>query len=116
MANRIEYQIKLKSGLYVGLVNFGRTYKACVKKCRLRGISEDVAKSIARDFDGELTAFTLSPCIISNYGCGWEIECFADTYEEAKEDLKAYRENCPEYPHRIKWKWSERYISLKEVA
>lgn len=116
MATRTEYQIKLKSGLYVGLVNFGRTYKACKKACRLSGITEDTAKRLARDWDGELTSFTRCPCIISNYGDGWEIECFETTYEEAKEDLKAYNENCPQYPHRIKWKWQERYISLKEAA
>ena len=112
MANRVEYQIKLKSGLYVGLVNFGRTYKAC----SLSGITEDTAKRLARDWDGELTAFTLLPCVMSNYGEGWDVECFCATKEEAKADLQAYRENCRDAAFQIKWKWSERYISLKEVA
>jgi len=116
MANRVEYQIKLKSGLYVGLVNFGRTYKACKKACRLSGITEDTAKRLARDWDGELTAFTLLPCVMSNYGEGWDVECFCATKEEAKADLQAYRENCRDAAFQIKWKWSERYISLKEVA
>jgi hypothetical protein len=113
MANRTEYQIKLKSGLYVGLVNFGRTYKACKKACRLMGISEDMAKRIARDWDGELTKFELLPCVMSNYGEGWDVECFCKDYDEAKADLQAYRENCRDAAFQIKWKWSERYISLK---
>ena len=73
MANRTEYQIKLKSGLYVGLVNFGRTYKACKKACRLRDITEETAKRLAKDWDGELTAFTLCPCVMSNYGEGGDV-------------------------------------------
>ena len=32
--------------------------------------------------------------LMSNYGYGWECEVSYDTYKEAKEDLKAYRENC----------------------
>ena len=116
MANRTEYQIKLKSGLYVGLVNFGRTYKACKKACRLRDITEETAKRLAKDWDGELTEFTLCPCVMSNYGEGWDVECFCTTKEEAKADLQAYRENCHDAAFQIKWKWCERYISLKEVA
>lgn len=110
---RTEYQIKLKSGLYVGLVNFGRTYKACKKACRLSGITEEIAKRLAKDWDGELTQFTLRPCIMSNYGEGWDVECFSTTYEEAKADLQAYRENCRDAAFQIKWKWQEKYISLK---
>lgn len=116
MANRTEYQIKLKSGLYVGLVNFGRTYKACKKACRLRDITEETAKRLAKDWDGELTKFMLRPCIISNYGYGWEIECFADTYEEAKDDLKAYQDNVKNAIFRIKWKWQEHYIKDIKAA
>ena len=111
-----EYQIKLNDGLYVGLVNFGRTHAACKKKCRLKGLTEEDAKNLAMIFEGELTAFTFRPCIISNYGEGWEVELWEDTYEEAKEDLKAYNENCPQYPHRIKWRWEERDISLKNFV
>lgn len=29
----------------------------------------------------------------TNYGYGWECECCASTYKEAKEDYKAYRDN-----------------------
>lgn len=34
--------------------------------------------------------------LMSNYnsGCGWECEVEYDDYQEAKADLKAYRENC----------------------
>lgn len=31
--------------------------------------------------------------IMANYGYGWEEECQADTREEAKQNLKEYREN-----------------------
>ncbi len=31
----------------------------------------------------------------SNYGYGWEDECFYNTLEEATGDLKRYSENCP---------------------
>lgn len=33
--------------------------------------------------------------LMSNYGYGWESEVSYNTYKEAKEDLIAYRENCP---------------------
>jgi len=35
------------------------------------------------------------------YGDGWECETTEETYKEAKEQLKAYRENISEVPHRI---------------
>lgn len=31
--------------------------------------------------------------LMSNYGYGWECECSSYTYKEAKDDLRAYREN-----------------------
>lgn len=31
--------------------------------------------------------------IMANYGYGWEEECQADTQQEAKQNLKDYREN-----------------------
>jgi len=31
--------------------------------------------------------------IVTNYGNGWEVECTEDTYKEAKQRLKEYREN-----------------------
>ena len=31
--------------------------------------------------------------LMSNYGYGWECECFDYTYAEAKQTLKEYREN-----------------------
>ena len=31
--------------------------------------------------------------IVTNYGYGWEVECTEDTYKEAKQRLKEYREN-----------------------
>lgn len=38
-----------------------------------------------------------------NYGCGWEDICQYDkeNYSESRDDLKAYRENAPEYVYRI---------------
>jgi hypothetical protein len=39
--------------------------------------------------------------IWSNYGYGWEETCAEETYKEAKERLKEYRENQPQYPHKI---------------
>ena len=35
------------------------------------------------------------------YGDGWEDVSAADTRKEARDDLRAYRENQPEYPARI---------------
>lgn len=32
---------------------------------------------------------------------GWEHEITEDTFQEARERRKEYRENCPEYPVRI---------------
>ncbi len=39
----------------------------------------------------------------SNYGYGWEdeIEYEADQYNEAIEDLKTYKENCPNNQFKI---------------
>jgi hypothetical protein len=36
-----------------------------------------------------------------NYGQGWEYEITEYTLAGMKENRKAYRENCPEYPVRI---------------
>lgn len=47
-----------------------------------------------------------------NYGQGWEDECTYETdstgyikdpktRQESKEDIKAYRENCPQYARRV---------------
>lgn len=36
----------------------------------------------------------------SNYGQGWETECFEYTLKEARQQLRTYRENSP-YPVRI---------------
>lgn len=43
--------------------------------------------------------------IFSNYGDGYE-EVFAEfTKEEALQRLKEYRENEPQYPHKLVVKW-----------
>ena len=31
--------------------------------------------------------------IVTNYGYGWEFECTEETYKEAKQRLKEYRDN-----------------------
>ena len=36
-----------------------------------------------------------------NYGCGWETVTIDDNYADAKQMLRDYRENEPEYPHRL---------------
>lgn len=36
--------------------------------------------------------------IMVNYGQGWEHECTENSWREAREQLKCYRANCPEYP------------------
>lgn len=36
-----------------------------------------------------------------NYGCGWEDLTASDSRREAYDDLRAYRENESQYPHRI---------------
>lgn len=38
--------------------------------------------------------------IYVNYGNGWEYETFELTRKELRENVKAYRENCP-YPIRV---------------
>lgn len=35
------------------------------------------------------------------YGHGWEVEYSEYSFREAKERIKEYRENCPQYPVRI---------------
>ena len=39
--------------------------------------------------------------IQGNYGYGWEDLSAYDNRKDAQEDLRAYRENEPEYPHRL---------------
>jgi hypothetical protein len=36
-----------------------------------------------------------------NYGQGWEHEVSEDTFREARERRKEYRENCPQYPVKV---------------
>lgn len=40
--------------------------------------------------------------IQTNYGDGWELSTTESTRKEAGARLKEYRENQPEYAHRIK--------------
>lgn len=42
--------------------------------------------------------------LLSNYGYGWDEELTEETYKEAKEQLKTYRENCPHAQYKIKKK------------
>lgn len=35
------------------------------------------------------------------YGHGWEVECFEESYKDARERLREYRENCG-YPVRMR--------------
>jgi hypothetical protein len=39
-----------------------------------------------------------------NYGQGWEHEITEDTRREAKTRLREYRENCPQYPVRLRYR------------
>jgi hypothetical protein len=39
-----------------------------------------------------------------NYGQGFEHELTESTYKEIRERRKEYRENCPEYPTKIKFR------------
>ena len=39
--------------------------------------------------------------LMSNYGYGWEEELTEDTYNEAKEQLKTYRENVKNAQYKI---------------
>lgn len=40
--------------------------------------------------------------LLVNYGQGWEHEVTEDTRKEAIQRQKEYRENCPEYPTKIR--------------
>lgn len=37
-----------------------------------------------------------------DYGQGWEYEVFETRYADGRERLREYRENCPEYPVKLK--------------
>jgi hypothetical protein len=39
--------------------------------------------------------------IHANYGQGYEHECSYDKFKEARDDIKAYRENRPEYQYKL---------------
>ncbi len=36
-----------------------------------------------------------------NYGQGWEDLTQSESRPESRADLRAYRDNCPEYAHRL---------------
>jgi hypothetical protein len=40
--------------------------------------------------------------IQGDYGYGWEYLCEEETRKDAREQLKCYNENEPQYEHRIK--------------
>ena len=42
--------------------------------------------------------------LLSNYGYGWEEELEEETLKEAREQLKTYRENCPNAQYRLRKK------------
>ena len=42
--------------------------------------------------------------LLSNYGYGWEEELTEETEKEIKEQLKTYRENCPNDQYKFKKK------------
>lgn len=105
------YQIKSKTdSLYVGLVNFGRTYRWCTTKCTLRGIDREKAIKIAKTFNGELTEKTFLPVVMGNEGYGWEIYTWCKGKADALQTLKEYRENVKGGVFKISWKWSEEKI------
>ena len=39
--------------------------------------------------------------VLGNYGYGWDVLTTCATLKEARDDLKAYRENEPSVPHKI---------------
>ena len=39
--------------------------------------------------------------IYSNYGYGFELTCYCDDWPDAKQMLRDYRENEPQYVHKI---------------
>lgn len=47
-----------------------------------------------------------------SYGCGWEDVTAEDSYREARARLREYRENQPQYPHRL----IKRRIKLEAAA
>lgn len=40
--------------------------------------------------------------VLGNYGQGYEVVTTEDTYKAAREQLKCYNENEPQYSHKIK--------------
>ncbi len=38
----------------------------------------------------------------SDYGYGWEAECEGEDKADAKRLLKEYRENAPQWPHKLR--------------
>lgn len=115
---RTEYQIKLKSGMYVGLFNFGRTYKACKKAAWLSDIDLETAKKLARDFDGELTKRTQTYAVVCDfgYGDGTEVVCWCNDREDAHKTRDSYNENDRNHFYRCKLKWQETYIGYIKAA
>ena len=52
----------------------------------------------------EYTRITMDEYAIQSnygYGHGWEDLACYDSFREAREELKLYRENEPQYPHRL---------------
>lgn len=45
--------------------------------------------------------FTYLHVVQGYYGFGWEDVTASEHSREARANLREYRENCPEYPHRV---------------
>ena len=113
---RYEYQIKTNGGMYVGLFNFGRTYKPCKSAAWLRGIDLKTAKMIANSFNGTLKQREMSYCVISDFGEGWEVVCWCDGKKDAYDTRDSYNKNDKEHYYRVKIKWHETDVDLKKAA
>ncbi len=114
-----QYQIRLKSGLYVGLFNFGRTYKPCKSAAWLNIESDDVAMHVAKSFDSEtLTKRTLEYVVVCNfdYGEGTEVVCWCKDKTDAKDTAQRYNENDRQHYYRITRKWLETSIKVVQAA
>lgn len=50
-----------------------------------------------------------------NYGQGFEHELTEESYKEIKDRLKEYRDNCPQYPVKMKRKRERKIIMKNEI-
>lgn len=107
-----QYQIKLESGLYVGLFNFGRTYKACTKKAWLNIDDDKKAIELAKAFKGKLTKRVHKYGVVYVSNGKYIPICFCNNKKIAESQVRYHNENTNTNKHKVTDEWLKQNIEI----